>query len=140
MEHDKRIQKILGENRSRNQQNSSRYLDYLRSTVKFPCRLTGIEDFPWEERYVIGGWDKDEYEELKKENPSYTDAFELLELLEPDSEFDDIVAKLQRLTDLKIFEVGLSWLQCLDSDDVNYQLIKDYAVNKGVKSLIDLSL
>ncbi len=29
MEHDKRIQKILGENRGRNQQNSSRYLDYL---------------------------------------------------------------------------------------------------------------
>ena len=77
---------------------------------------------------MIGDWDKDEYEELKKENPSYTDVFELLELLEPNSEFDDIIAKLKRLTDLKIFGVGLSWLQCLDSDDVNYQLIKDYAV------------
>lgn len=128
MEHDKRIEKILGENRNRTQQNASRYLDYLKSAVKFPCRLTGIEDFPWEERYVIGGWDKDEYEELKKENPSYTDIFELLEFLEPDSEFDDIVAKLQRLTDLKIFEVGLSWLKCLDSDDVNHQLTHDYAV------------
>ena len=128
MEHDKRIQKILGENRSRNQQNSSRYLDHLKSAIKFPCRLTGIEDFPWEEPYVIGGWDKDEYEELKKDNPSYTDTFELLGLLEPDLEFDDIVAKLKRLTDFKTFEVGLSWLKCLDSDDVNYQLIKDYAV------------
>jgi len=54
--------------------------------------------------------------------------FELLELLEPDSQFDDIAAKLKRLTDFKIFEVGLSWLQCLASDDVNYQLINDYAV------------
>jgi hypothetical protein len=128
MEHDKRIQKILGENRRRNQQNSSRYLEYIKSAVKLPCRLTGIEDFPWEERYVIGGWDKDEYEELKKENPSYTDVFEVLELLEPDRESDDIIAKLKRLTDLKIFEVGLSWLKCLDSDDENYQLIEDYAV------------
>lgn len=128
MEHDKRIQKILGQKCSRNQQNASRYRDYLKSAVKFPCRLTGIEDFPWEEPYVIGGWDKNEYEELKKKNPSYTDVFELLELLERDSEFDDIVAKLKRLTDLKIFEVGLSWLQCLDFDDVNCQLIKDYAL------------
>ena len=52
----------------------------------------------------------------------------MLGLLEPDLEFDDIVAKLKRLTDFKTFEVGLSWLKCLDSDDVNYQLIKDYAV------------
>lgn len=86
------------------------------------------EDFPWEEPYVIGGWDKNEYEQLKKENPSYTDVFELIELLEPDPDYDDIVAKIKRLTDLNIFEVGLSWLKCLNSDDVNYQLINDYAV------------
>ena len=126
--YDKRIKNILGETCSRNQQNSLRYLDYLKSVVKFPCQLTGIEDFPWEEPYVLGGWDEDEYEELKKENPSYTDVFNLVELLEPDIEFDDIVAKLKRSTDLQIFEVGLSWLQCFDSDDVNYQLIDDYSV------------
>ncbi len=127
-EHHKKIQLILGENFRRNQQNSSRYLEYLKSAIKSPCRLTGIEDFPWEEPYVIGSWDKDEYEELKKENPSYTDAFDLLELLEPDPESDDIVAKLKRLTDFKIFAVGLSWLKCLDSDDANCQLINDYSV------------
>lgn len=127
MVHENTIINILGENRNRNQQNSSRYLNYLTSAVKYPCRLTGIEDFPWEEPYLLGGWDKDEYEKLKKENPSYTDVFELLELLEPNSECDDIVAKIQRLTDFKIFEIGLSWLKCLNSDDVNCQLIKYYA-------------
>jgi hypothetical protein len=128
MDHDKRIQNVLGENRKRNKQNATRYLDYLRQTIEFPCRLTGTEDFPWEEPYVMGGWDEDEYEELKKENPSYTDVFELVELLEPDSNHYDIIAKIKRVTDLKNFEVGLSWIECLNSDDVNYQLIKDYAV------------
>lgn len=128
MDHDTRIQEILGKDQRRNQQNSSRYLGYIKSSVKLPCKLTGIEDFPWEEPYVIGAWDKGEYEKLKKENPSYTDVFELLELLDPDPSSNDIVVKLKRLSDLKVFEVGLSWLRCLDANDVNYQLINDYAV------------
>ena len=31
-----------------------RYLDYLKKHLELPCQLTGIEDFPWEEFYVIG--------------------------------------------------------------------------------------
>jgi len=127
LEQEERIKEILGEKCNRNQKNMARYFDYLKSAVKYPCRLTGMEDFPWEEAYVFGGLGDDEYEELKKENPSYTDVFELLELTGPDSELDDIVAKLQRLTDYKIFNVGLSWLQCFDPNDVNFQLFDDYA-------------
>ena len=50
MEHDKRIQKILGENRRHNQQNSSRYLDYLKSVQNpkfhigsYSIRITRID-------------------------------------------------------------------------------------------------
>jgi hypothetical protein len=39
-----------------------------------------MKDFSWEERYLLGGWDKKEYEELKKHNPSYTDEYDLVEL------------------------------------------------------------
>ena len=40
--------------------------------------MTGIEDFQWEEPYVIGGWSQKEYERLKKTQPSYRDHYDLL--------------------------------------------------------------
>jgi hypothetical protein len=123
-----RIKEILGKDCKRNSQNAIRYLTYLKKTVKTPCLLTGIEDFLWEEPYVIGGWNKREYQELKKNNPSFTDQFELLELLPPNSGDDDIIAKVKRISDQKIFEIGLSWLECTDFKDINYQVIDDYAV------------
>jgi hypothetical protein len=123
-----RIKEILGKDCERNSQNAIRYLTYLKETVKTPCLLTGIEDFLWEEPYVIGGWDNREYQELKKNNPSFTDQFELLELLPPNSGDDDIIAKVKRISDQKIFEIGLSWLECADFMDMNYQFIHDYAV------------
>jgi len=123
-----RIKEILGKDCRRSSQNAIRYLTYLNKTVKTPCLFTGIEDFLWEEPYVIGGWDKREYQELKKNNPSFTDQFELLELLPPTSGDDDIIAKVKRISDQKIFEIGLSWLECTDFKDINYQVIDDYTV------------
>lgn len=127
-EQDKRIQDILGSNHDRNIQNALKYFDYLKKAIKRPCHLTGSEDFPWEERYVLGGWDQKEYEELKKDNPSYKDEYELVELLEPEDGDEEIFAKVKRMKDEKIFEIGLSWLKCTDSKHMNYQLINDYAV------------
>jgi hypothetical protein len=40
-------------------------MDYLKRNIEFPCQLTGIEDFPWEEYYVFGPGSKKEYEKLK---------------------------------------------------------------------------
>ncbi|MGA9539376.1 MAG: hypothetical protein WBR24_26015 [Desulfobacterales bacterium] len=37
--------------------------------IEFPCIVTGLEDFPWEEKYVFGHGNKKEYEKLKKDNP-----------------------------------------------------------------------
>ncbi len=54
------------------------YCDYLKSRFQLPCEVKGSEDFNWEEPYVIGGWDKKEYDQLKKTQPSYRDCFELL--------------------------------------------------------------
>ncbi len=55
-----------------------KYLQFLKENIEFPCIVTGIDDFPWEEKYVFGYGSKKEYEELKKNNPSYEDKFELL--------------------------------------------------------------
>jgi hypothetical protein len=47
---------------------------------KYPCILTGVEDFSWEESYVLGIFDQEEYVQLKKKRPSYTDHFKLVRL------------------------------------------------------------
>ncbi len=54
-EQDKRIEQILGRfDMDVSEESSLKYLDYLKRNIEFPCQLTGIEDFPWEEYYVFG--------------------------------------------------------------------------------------
>jgi hypothetical protein len=123
-----RIKNILGKDLERNPKNIVKYLTYLNKVVIKPCIMTGIEDFSWEEPYVLGGWDQSEYTELKKSNPSFTDHFELIEFLPAESDAEDIIAKVTRLADKKNFEIALSWLECTDFKNKNYQFIHDYAV------------
>jgi hypothetical protein len=123
-----RIQEILGKDLERNHKNVIKYRAYLNKAVTKPCILTGIEDFSWEEPYILGGWDQAEYNELKKSNPSFTDHFELIEFLTVKSEEEDIFTKVKRLSDKNIFEIELSWLECTDFKNENYQFIHDYAV------------
>lgn len=124
----KKIIKILGEKESdteNNLNNTNKYYNYLKANINYPCKLTGMQDFPWEERFVFGCGDEEEYEELKKENPSYTDSFELIELLEPEN--TDIFAKVRRISDSKIFKISLDWLTAVDEENPNYQLLEDYS-------------
>jgi hypothetical protein len=46
--------------------------------IVITCELTGIEDFRWEEFYILEPGDKKEYEELKKTKPSYQDVYKLV--------------------------------------------------------------
>ncbi|MBC8321150.1 MAG: hypothetical protein H8E34_10540 [Bacteroidetes bacterium] len=46
------------------------YKEYLMKNIRYPCEVTGIEDFDWEEFYLLGPGDEYEYEKLKKFNPS----------------------------------------------------------------------
>lgn len=125
---EQRIETILGGDCEVGKETSSKYLKYLSNSIKFPCLLTGVEDFPWEEPYILGGGSQKEYEILKKENPSFKDKFELIELLNPvDDEFE-IIAKVKRINDNKIFPIGLSWLEPPDKNIPNYQLLNDYSV------------
>jgi hypothetical protein len=66
------------------------YLDHLQRHVALPCQLTGIEDFDWEEYYVIGPGSKAEHERLRKTRPSYMDTYDLLSFekeVDPDEAF-----------------------------------------------------
>jgi|SRR3989338_201746 len=125
---EKQIDEILGADNERNLKNANRYLDYLKEILNLPCLLTGTEDFPWEEPYILGGWDHKEYDEKKKTMPSYKDQYELIKLLPPSPRYDDVMAKVKRLKDSKIFEIGLSWLKCLDRKHPNYKVIDTYGM------------
>ncbi len=127
---ERRIAKILGEKEvpEVNDETLRRYFDFLKQNLEFPCYLTGIEDFPWEERYVFGYSSKAEYEKLKKTQPSYTDTFELLGL---DDEIDEdygILADVKRVSDKRKFTLPLADLEATDKQSKNYQLLDDYSV------------
>jgi hypothetical protein len=132
-EQEKRILHILAPNETdiqkakRSPVAARKYLEYLKNNIQLPCQLTGLEDFLWEERYVFGFGDEEEYEELKKTNPSYTDTFELIDFKELDAGDDEIIVKVKRQKDGKKFYIGLDWLKAIDKSSTNFQLINDYA-------------
>ena len=126
----KRIMAILGQDDIddifRSDENLQVYLEYLKNNVEHPCLVTGMEDFPWEEKYVLGYGDKKEYEELKKTNPSYTDTFTLTKF-ELVPELERIFATIERVTDKKQFSLPLEDLEAKSKKSPNYQLLEDYS-------------
>jgi hypothetical protein len=123
---EQRIHSVLGDDNERTPRNARRYLVHLKKHLSLPLRVTGIEDFLWEEPYVFGYRDRNRYEEMKKTNPSYTDEFDLIDILDP--EFDDLIAKIRRVSDGKTFQMGLSWLRCVDKKSPDYVTLNDYSV------------
>lgn len=123
---EQRIHEVLEDDSERTPANACRYLVHLKQQLTLPIRVTGIEDFLWEEPYILGVLDQDEYEELKKTKPSYTDEFDLLEILEPED--DDLIAKIRRISDGKEFLMELSWLKCVDKKSKEYTILNDYSI------------
>ena len=110
------------------------FCEYLKTNLALPCEVTGIEDFRWEEIYVFGPGDQEEYEHLKKIQPSYTDRYELHGIVRKGTPEwmlcwqDDIGANVRRISDGKEFVLGLSELRATDKKSKNYQLLDDYSV------------
>ncbi|MBV5347730.1 hypothetical protein [Lamprocystis purpurea] len=129
-EQDRRIAGVLGSDEvpEVNDQTLIAYLAYLRNSLSFPCLLTGIEDFEWEERYVFGHGSKSEYERLKESQPSHTDIFELLGFDEEIDQGYGILASVKRVKDKKSFTLPLADLRDRDEHSANYQLLDDYSV------------
>lgn len=128
-EQDTRVAAILGEPFAEvGETTLSRYQDYLERQLTKPCHLTGIEDFPWEERYVFGLGSKRKYEKLKKKWPSYTDEFEFLGFDDFGDIYEGLLAKIRRISDEKTFVLPLADLKAIDESSENYQLLDDYSV------------
>lgn len=127
-----RILAILGINKEKDagvyENTLAKYMDYLKSDIEFPCQVTGIEDFEWEEFYVLGPGDKREYEKLKKTKPSYTDKYEILNFFSEPDDFYGIIVRVKRLSDKKKFELPLADLKTVKKESPNIQLLHDYSV------------
>src|SRR5690606_21718248 len=104
------------------------YKRFLEKNLDFPVKLTGIEDFNWEELYVLGPGDKKEYEELKKTRPSYTDIYNLISIDDHIEEDYGLFARVTRISDRKRFLIPLADLKAVDDKSKNYQLLDDYSV------------
>ncbi len=125
---DKRISLILAaEDTSVNEENQAKYLDYLKTAVKNPCILTGIEDFDWEEPFLFGKGKKSEYEKLRETNPSYQDEFELISFVDEIDEKKGVMVTVKRLSDEKEFNLPLWDLKTADLKYPNYLIISDYS-------------
>ena len=109
------------------EENLLKYRKYLLGRLDKGTVLTGREDFPWEEKYVIGPGNRAEYERLKKKNPSYKDEYKLIDISEEETEENDLVARVERLSDKKRFEIGLSWLTTKDKKSKDFQPLDDFA-------------
>jgi hypothetical protein len=107
--------------------NLLKYREYLLQHLDRKTVLTGREDFPWEEFYVLGPGDKEKYENLKKTRPSYTDEYRLIDISASVTDEDDLLAKVKRLSDGRSFEMGLSWLTTKVEKGPDYQLLDDFA-------------
>ena len=132
---DERIAAILGEIEDLDfDETIDIFYEYLKANLSLPCEATGVEDFGWEEFYVFGRGDEEEYDELKKTRPSYSDHYNLVEIVRnAESEWamfytEDIGARVQRISDGKKFLLGLSELKATDKKSKNYQLLEDYSV------------
>ncbi|MDQ7009386.1 MAG: calcium-binding protein [Candidatus Gracilibacteria bacterium] len=127
---EKRIENILknGNNTSylKDTETIQIYFKYLKDNIELPLKMSGIEDFYWEEKYVMGEGNKKEYEKLKKTNPSYTDIFEFIDFEEIEDYDEQIFVKVRRESDNKNFILELDQLESIDKKSKNYQLLEDF--------------
>lgn len=124
-----RIEHILGEyNLKVSNEALELYRSYIQKNIIFPCELTGREDFGWEEIYIFGPGDKEEYAELKKSQPSYTDIYTFMSFDDQIEEDDGLMVKVKRISDYKQFVLPLADLKVTDVNSPNHQLVHDYAV------------
>jgi hypothetical protein len=127
---EKRIAKALGAQKvpGVNEENLLKFRKYLLGRIDKGTVFTGREDFPWEEKYLIGPGSRAEYERLKKKNPSHTDEYKLIDISAETTEESDLVAQVERLSDKKCFEIGLSWLTTKDKKSKDFQPFDDFAI------------
>ncbi|MCZ6672323.1 MAG: hypothetical protein O7C75_05215 [Verrucomicrobia bacterium] len=131
----KRIEAIVGSNDNSTFEDSiTRYFSVLSEALQLPCVVTGIEDFQWEEYYILGPGNLNEYRTRKRSQPSFQDTFQLHAIEAGHySEWmmfpgEDIAGHVCRIADSRKFTLGLSELKTQGTNSPNHQLLDDYSV------------
>jgi hypothetical protein len=123
-----RIMEILGaDNLTVTLKSLALYRDYLRINLDVPCRMTGIEGLPWEEKYVFDSDDTADHEALKKKQPLRTDIYELKRFEDLLDEVTGILVKVKRVEDNQRFILELASLKAVDETSKDFMLLDDYA-------------
>ena len=104
------------------------YRKFLRRHLNFPIQVIGLEVFSWEEYYILGPGEKQEYERLKLTKPSYTDIFKITSLAEHRHFYYGIFAQVTRISDSKRFKLPLDELKSVNKKSEEYQLLEDYCI------------
>ncbi|MBE9092569.1 hypothetical protein [Tychonema sp. LEGE 07203] len=122
-----KIRKMLAtKNIEVNRENSIKYLEKMKKNIQFPCLVTCIEEFEWEQEYIRGSGSKKEYARLKKTRPSYTDSFIINRSEDLFAHEEGIFVQVHRLSDRQKFMLPLSGLKSADLISPNHQLLDDY--------------
>jgi hypothetical protein len=104
------------------------YLQYIKNNIDVECEVTGIEDFEWEEYYIIGPGSKKEHDRLRKTRPSYMDRYKIIEFEDEPEEDHGILVNVRRISDRKEFTLPLADLETTDKKNPSYQILDDYSV------------
>lgn len=104
------------------------YLQYIRDNVDTTCEITGIEDFKWEEYYIIGPGSKKEHEKLRKTRPSFMDTYKIIGFDDEPEDDYGILVNLRRISDKKKFTLPLAELKVTYKKHSSYQTIDDFSV------------
>ena len=104
------------------------FLKYIKDNIDITCEISGIEDFEWEEYYMIGPGSKKEHEKLRKTRPSFMDTYKIFGFDDvPDDDYG-ILVNLRRTTDKKKFSLPLADMEATDKNHPSYTLLDDYSV------------
>jgi len=104
------------------------FLNHIKDNLNTSCEITGIEDFGWEEYYIIGPGSKKEHDKLRKTRPSFMDTYKIIVFDdEPDEDYG-ILINLRRISDKKKFTLPLADLEVTDKKNHSYQILDDFSV------------
>ena len=106
-----------------------KYYHYLDNTLEKGLQLTGRESmgyFEWEGCFEWADSEPREYKRLKKMKASYTDRYEFSSLILNISS-ENIIAKVVRVSDQKIFDIPLEDLEVCNKANSLMDILEDYS-------------
>jgi hypothetical protein len=126
---EQRVAEIVGaDNMTVTLKSLTLYRDYLRKNLGTSCTMTGVEDVPWEEKYVFGFDDTTNQGVPKTKQPSRTDIYELKRFEDLIDEVTGIIVKVKRVNDNQRFILELASLKAVDEASRDFMLLDDYSV------------